>query len=82
MQLYSTKGELLNETKFERIGTFCDGLAPVYKDGKLGLISDKGEMVIPFSISCKADQRFIAFNENRIVVSIDGNVSIIEVLRS
>lgn len=82
MQLYDTDGKLLNETKFERIGTFYKGLAPVYKDGKLGLISDKGEMVIPLSISCRADHRYIAFNEDRIVVSIDGKVSIIEVTRS
>lgn len=82
MQLYSADGKLLNDMKFERIGTFYNGLSPVYKDGKLGLISDKGDMVIPLSIDCRADHRFIAFNEDRIVVSIDGNVSIIEVIRS
>ncbi len=82
MQMHGADGKLLNDTKFERIGTFYKGLAPVYKDGKLGLISDTGEVVIPLSISCRADLRFIAFNEDRIVISIDGYVSIIEVIRS
>ena len=44
-QLYDTQGNCLNQTQFERIGLFEDGLAPFLLEGKLGIIDENGTIV-------------------------------------
>ena len=82
-QLFDLKGNLLNETKFERIGNFYQDIAPVMIDQKLGLVDSKGEVLIEPTLSISlshSDPLFI--NEDLIVAKIQGKVGIIEIVRS
>ena len=83
-QLFDTKGNLLNETKFDRIGNFYQGLAPFTLGRKLGLIDSKGNIVIEPTFQSGfnevSDPLFIG--EDLILMNTQGKVGIIEVLRS
>ncbi len=69
----------------ENIGSFDDGLAAFVSDGKLGIISDKGEVIIPAQI--EVQDHFSAFNpglklnEGLMRVQVDGRLGIIEIVR-
>ena len=82
-QVYDTSGRLLNETKFERIGSYEDGLAPFLIDGKLGLIDHKGNIVIPatYAVDTFFADDFV-LSEGLLLVNTSGRISIIEVMRS
>ena len=82
-QLFDTNGNLIIETKFERIGNFYQGLAPIVLDGKLGIIDSKGNIVIQPSykgVYALSDPLFI--NEDLIVMNSGGKIGIIEIIRS
>ena len=79
-QLLDLSGTPLNERRFKAIGNFVDGLAPVMEDGKLGLMDEAGQIVIepslPLDDSYQVD---LQWGENRIVVTRDGKLAIVEV---
>ena len=79
-KVYNTNGNPINAMQFERIGTFNNGLAPFLIDGKLGVIDDKGNIIIPATYSVNVhfyDQFFI--HDNLILINTDGKISIIEI---
>ena len=82
-QLFDRNGILLIDIKFDRIGNFYNGIAPIIKNSRLGLIDTKGNIVIEpcYEISSIFSSALI-FNEDRILVNTDGYVGIIEILRS
>lgn len=45
----NSKGEEVVACQYERIGSFCEGLACARKNGKWGYIDTRGEVVIPFT---------------------------------
>ncbi len=78
-QLLNRSGNILNANRFKAIGGFCDGLAPVILDGKLGLMDEKGTLVIEPSLSVDDnDQIDLGIGENRIVVSQNGKMTIVD----
>ncbi len=84
--LYDAYGKRLSP-ECQHIGIFENGLAAFVSDGKLGIISDKGEVIIPAQIEVR--DRFVAayppslwLNEGLILVDVDGILGIIEISRS
>ena len=79
-RLLDSSGRLLNERYFSAIGSFEEGLAPVTQDGKVGLIDEKGNIVIeptlPFDDEGKIS---LGLSENKVVGSLDGELIILEV---
>ena len=82
--LYDAYGKRLSP-ECQHIGNFEDGLAAFVADGKLGIISDKGEVIIPAQI--EVQDRFSAFqpnlrlNEGLMRVDVDGILGIVEIVR-
>ncbi len=83
--LYDAYGKRLSP-ECQHIGIFENGLAAFVADGKLGIISDKGEVIIPAQI--EVQDRFVAayppslwLNEGLILVNVDGILGIIEIVR-
>ncbi len=83
--LYDVYGNRISpETQV--IGNFEDGLAAFVADGKLGIISDKGEVII--STQIEVQDRFSFFqphlwlNEGLMRVDVDGILGIVEISRS
>ena len=83
IQLYNTSGKLLNETKFDRIGKFYNGLAPFLIDGKLGILDDKGQIVIPASFEVdNTTHDNLNLREDLILVNKENRICILEITRS
>ena len=83
IQLYNTSGKLLNETKFDRIGEFYNGLAPFLIDGKLGILDDKGQIVIPASFEVdNTTHDNLNLREDLILVNKEDRICILEITRS
>lgn len=80
--LYDTSGTRLHDTAFEKLGTFYNGLAPFLQDGKLGLLSASGEIVIPATYTTEINPALRwAFHEDRMVVEHEGRIAILTVTR-
>ena len=83
-QLFDSKGVLLNETKFERIGNFYNGLAPVILNNKLGIVDSEGNIVIepsyPSGINPISDMFYLS--EDLILMNTQGHIGIIEIIRT
>ncbi len=82
-QIYDINGNLISETKFDRIGNCYNGLIPFYLDGKLGIMGDDGSIVIPASYPIELNYYYsFILNEDLIIVNTEGKVGIIEIIRS
>ena len=83
-QLFDSKDVLLNETKFERIGNFYNGLAPVILNNKLGIVDSEGNIVIepsyPSGINPISDMFYLS--EDLILMNTQGHIGIIEIIRT
>ncbi|MBQ4130829.1 MAG: WG repeat-containing protein [Clostridia bacterium] len=80
--LYNTSGTRLHDTAFEKIGSFYNGLAPFLQDGKLGLLSAAGEIVIPATYATEINPALRwAFYEDRMVVEHEGRIAILTITR-
>lgn len=79
-KVYDTNGNPLNDMQFERIGAFNNGLAPFLIDGKLGVMDDKGNIIIPatYSVNVHFYDRFFV-HDNLLLINTDGKISIIEI---
>jgi hypothetical protein len=64
---------------YEKAWLFSQGLAAVMKDGKIGFINEKNEVVIPFEFRYSYQNRCYIFEGGRCVVSYkDGKMGIID----
>ena len=64
---------------YEKAWSFSEGLAAVMKDGKIGFINEKNEVVIPFEFRYSYQNRCYIFEGGRCVVSYkDGKMGIID----
>ena len=82
--LYDVYGNRISpETQV--IGNFEDGLAAFVSDGKLGIISDKGEVIISTPIEVQDrfsfSQPHLWLNEGLMRVEVDGILGIVEIVR-
>ena len=73
-------GKLLCDLTFENVGNLENGLcAFVSKDGKLGIMSEKGEIIIPATFDIRYDTHDgIFLSEGRIIASVGGKVAVFE----
>ncbi len=55
LYLYDTAGEMIHRSGFEEIGHFYEGVAPFWRNGKMGLIGDDGTIIIPATFSVPTD---------------------------
>ncbi len=89
-QLFDDAGNLLNETKFSRIGYFYHGLALIIQDKKIGLIDNQGNIVIPPTIAY--DKTVVSgsvweynpefMDEDLVIAPICGKLAVLEIIRS
>lgn len=80
-QVFDKEGNLLNDRRFERIGDFYQGLAPVIIDGKMGIIDMKGNLIIEPSLEAVCWGNLAAY-EDLVIVEYDGKLAIIEITRT
>lgn len=74
----NSKGELVidfNKLGISEYGQYADGLAPVFKNGKIGFINMKGEFVISPTF-----EKAVEFSEASAAVSIEGKYGYINSL--
>ncbi|MBQ8683072.1 MAG: hypothetical protein IJ518_00975 [Clostridia bacterium] len=83
--LYGYDGKRIYEESFENIGTFYNGLAPFWQNGKLGLLGEDGSVVIPATVHSPIYSiSTVYFNEDMLAVvnSETSHVSIYKVTRT
>lgn len=81
-RLCDETGRLLNEETFSAIGEFVDGLAPVTQNGKIGLIDEGGQFIIPPGLPFDDDEISLELSEGKIVGSLNGNLVVLYVNRT
>ena len=89
-QLVDLEGNPLNEELFDHIGDFYQGLGITRRDRKLGLMDNKGNVLIepifPFDKTeyPGSTWKFLpqVLNEDLLLIPIDGKVGIIKITRS
>lgn len=83
-RLFNTQGELLNELYFDKIGNFVEGLAPVVRNGLMGVIDNQGNLIIEPSLPIENYYRAdLCLSENYILGQIHENqLAILQVTRS
>lgn len=80
-QIADVSGKMGNSNTFDAIGSFMDGKAPAVKDGKLGLISDKGEFLSDFTVPVgEADAPAVPYlYKDRIACVKDGKLLLADI---
>lgn len=82
-QVYDTNGQLLNKARFGKVGEFYNGLAPFIQDGKLGILSDAGQIVIPATYAVgNGFLDNLSLSEDHILFDTSGRIGIIEIVRT
>ncbi len=77
-QLYRTDGTQVRNDKFQQIGNFDNGYAPVVLNNKLGLVNAKGEFAVEPCIAI-GDMRWVLLSENKIIINDNKHIGIVEV---
>ena len=80
-EIFSINGKQITETKFQKIGNFDNGYAPIQLNGKLGLINKQGDIVVTPCIDID-ECRHLALRENKIIINDNGCIGIVEVKKS
>lgn len=79
-QIADLSGKPVSSHTVDAVGAFVDGKAPAVKDGKLGLISDKGEFLSDFTVSADAgDAQMVPYLwKNRIAYVRQGKLLLVD----
>ena len=73
-------GQIRDTPAYDEVGSFSEGLAAVARDGKIGFVDTKGEVVIPFQYLCRTNKvSSIAFHNGYCKMSgRDGRCGVID----
>ena len=81
--LYDPSGKQLPVEPLDNIGNFYNGIAPFWRDGKLGLLGDDGTVIIPATLkTANTTPNYIIALENKIVIEHAGKIAVLEIQRS
>ncbi len=81
--LYDAFGKQLSVEPLDNIGNFYNGIAPFWKDGKLGLLGDDGTVIIPATLeTTNATHNYSIALEDKIVIEHAGKIAVLEIQRS
>lgn len=81
-QLMDNTGKVLNAAYYTNIGGFENGLAPITQEGKVGLIDEKGTVIIPPALPLDdADGISLGLSEDKFIGSVDGKLVILGINR-
>jgi len=84
-QLYDTTGEQMSGIRYDIIGDFYNGTAPIYLNGLLGFIDNRGNEVVAPIFPCDNFSDVLLYSldmqEDLILVPKNGKVCVLEIIR-
>lgn len=83
VRVCDSQGNLIEGKQFDKVYEFCDGLAPVSVDDKVGLIDENWDIVIPPTFPWESTYTdILVLNEGLISLNTYGKVGVLQVTRS